>query len=264
MKKTRTILVPFNFSKTAKRALAYAVDYVGRDENLKILLAYISEDQNLDKLREAFKSTEEKHQTSLKHKIEWVSASGPLTETLMNIQKTKDIDLILMGTFGNQGVLDDDATNTSKLVGEADCPVLVVPFSYEEFRVKNIALVLGKEEIENTKVLDTLLDVSRKFNAKVHVITIENKPETYGYSEVDEKNENALQYYLENFYSEHVFIKNPDIVEGILTYVSEKEIDMISILPRNHTTKGESSEGQLTQMLTLHSNIPVLAIDKTI
>jgi hypothetical protein len=70
-----------------------------------------------------------------------------------------------------------------------------------------------------------------------------------------------IQYYLESFYSEHVFMKNPDIIKGILTYATEKNIDMITILPRNQTTNGQSSEGQLTQILTLHSNVPVLAIN---
>jgi hypothetical protein len=51
---------------------------------------------------------------------------------------------------------------------------------------------LGKEEIEDTQVLGRLLEVPRKFSAKVYVITIENKPEMYGYSEVDEKNENTI------------------------------------------------------------------------
>ncbi|MFT5738439.1 MAG: hypothetical protein ACJAWH_002021 [Maribacter sp.] len=190
-----------------------------------------------------------------------MSTSGPLTETLIKIQKTENIDLIIMGTFGNLGEWDDDATNTSKLIFEANCPVLVVPYSFKKIQIQHIGLVLGKEEIEDTHVLGKLLEVARKFNAKVYVITIENKPETYGYSEVDEKNENTIQYYLENFYSEHVFIKNPDIVKGILTYATEKNIDMITILPRNQTTNGQSSEGQLTQILTLHSNVPVLAIN---
>lgn len=261
MKKIRKILIPFNFSKTSKRALDYAVNYVNKDDNLKIILGYVSKDPNIDMLKEAFKSTEEKYHATLKHKIEWISISGALTESLINIQKTQDIDLIIMGTFGTLGDWDEEPTNTSQLVLEAHCPVLVVPYSFEKFRIKNIALVLGGDEIENTQVLGTLLEVARKFNAKVHVITIKNNSKTYGYSAVDEKNESAIQYYLENFYSEHVFIENPDIVEGILTFATEKGIDIISILPRNHSKNSAPSEGQLTQMLTLHSKIPVLVID---
>jgi hypothetical protein len=43
--------------------------------------------------------------------------------------------------------------------------------------------------------------------------------------------------------------------------VAEKEIDMIAILPRNHSKKGQPSEGKLTEVLTLKSSTPVLAID---
>ncbi|TXD83207.1 universal stress protein [Subsaximicrobium wynnwilliamsii] len=258
MKKISTILIPFDFSKISEDALEYAVKYVGNDENLKIMLGHISNDRHMDELKARFETVEKRHHDVLKNKIEWVSMRGELTEALIQIQKSEQIDLIIMGTSGGTSL---EPTNTSKLVLEADCPVLVVPSNLGEFRLKKIALVLGKEEIDDTEVLRTLLNVSQKFNAKVHVITIENRPETFGYSETDENNENKIQYFLENFYSEHVFIENPDVVDGILSYATQRDIDVITILPRNHTKKGQPSEGQLTELLTLHSPIPILAID---
>ena len=147
------------------------------------------------------------------------------------------------------------------MVLNSDYPVLVIPYDLEEFRLKNSALVLGKEEIENKESLAVQLDVARKFNALVHVVTIENAPESYGYSNIDAANENELAYYLENFYSEHTFIQNPDVVEGILSYVSNKNIDLITILPRNLAKKSAPSKGKLTQLLTIHSKFPILAID---
>ncbi len=168
--------------------------------------------------------------------------------------------MVIMGTSGAFDKNDPTLSNTSKLVLKTDCPVLVVPQEFKEFQVKNIALVLGKEEIDERQVLETLLKVSRKFNAKVHVLTIENTSEMYGYSAIDEKNENLLAYYLENFYSEHTFLENPDLVKGILTHATEKEMDMIAILPRNHARRDNPSEGRLTEMLTLKSKIPILAV----
>lgn len=258
MKKISTILIPFDFTEISLRALKYAAHYVGNDEHLKIVLAHVSNDDTLVDFRKAFKSSEKKYQKGLKNKIEWVSVSGELTDALIKLQKKEDIDLIIMGTSGGS---DLGPTNTSNLVLKADCPVLVVPSDFDEFRLKNIALVLGKEAIDDTGVLATLLDVARRFDAKVHVITIENRPETFGYSETDEKNENTIQYYLENFYSEHVFIENPNVLDGILNYATQRDIDVITILPRNHTKHSKPSEGQLTELLTLHSPIPILAID---
>jgi len=258
MKNTSKILVPFDFSETSKKALQYAIDYVGRDENLKILLAYISNDDNYDVLEEAFGSIKSKFGKNLKHEMQWVSFSGTLSNALLYIQKEEQVKLIIMGTSGDQG---DEESNTSHLVLKADCPVFVIPDTYKDFQLKNIALVLGGEEIEDNKTLATLLEVVRRVKAKVHVITIKNKDREYGYSEADEKNESKIQYYLENFYSEHTFIENPDIVAGILDYSASKDIDAIAILPRNHSTKNKPSKGQLTEVLVLQSDVPVLAID---
>lgn len=259
MSKISTILVPFNFSRTSKKALDYAANFVKDRKDMKILLAYISEDHNLEMLTEAFETTVNKY--NLKDRIEWLSTGGPLTEALIEIQKKEKVDLVMMGTFGTLNDEDTSLTNTAKMVLQSDCPVLVIPYGLDRFRLKNIALVLGKEEIENNESLAVLLDVARKFDALVHVVTIENTPESYGYSKIDAKNENTLAYYLENFYSEHTFIENPDVVEGILSFVSKKNIDLITILPRNHAKKSAPSKGRLTQLLTLHSKVPILAID---
>jgi len=258
MKNTSKILVPFDFSETSKKSLQYAIDYVGQDEHLKILLAYISNEDNYDVLEEAFGSIKSKFGKGLKHDIQWVSFSGTLSNALIYIQKEENVQLIIMGTDGDKG---DEESNTSHLVLKADCPVLVVPSNYEDFQIKNVALVLGSEEIEDNKTLETLLKVVRRFEAKVHVITIKNKEKEYGYSDIDENNEAKIQYYLENFYSEHTFIENTDIVEGILDYSKRKDIDAIAILPRNHSAQNKPSKGQLTEVLVLKSKIPVLTID---
>jgi len=261
MDKISTILVPFDFSKSAKRALEYAVAFVGRDDDVRIVLAHISGHGNFKLHPGNFTKLEEKYSRVLKNKLEWMIQGGSVTQALLDIQKTKKIDLVIMGTLGTNKDSNAEQTNTSKLALEADCPVLVVPNGHRDFQLKRIALVLGKEEIDDTEDLGALLEVARRFNAKVHVVTIKNRPESYGYSEEEEKNEKAIEYYLENFYSERVFIKNEDVVDGILTYASKCDLDLIAILPRNHTKHSEPSEGQLTHLLTLHSNVPVLAID---
>lgn len=261
MDKISTILIPFDFSESAKRALEYAVAFIGRNGDIKIILAYISGHSNFELLPENFTKLEEKYRPMLKNKLEWKIQGGSLTQSLLDIQKTRQIDLVIMGTLGSRMDGNSDETNTSKLVLAADCPVLVVPKGNIDFRMRCIALVLGKEEIDDTEALGILLKFARRFNAKVHVVTVKNRPGSYGYSEEEEKNENTVEYYLENFYAERVFINNKDVAKGILTYVSKNDIDLIAILPRNHAMHGEPSEGQLTRFLAVHSQVPVLAID---
>ncbi len=240
MDKISTILVPFDFSGASKNALEYTVAFVGSDSDVKIILAYLSGHCNFKLDPNNFKRIEKKYDSVLKTPLEWtIKDDGPLTQVLMDIQKTRDIDLIVMGTTGAKKKGDVEPTNTSQLVLAVDCSVLVVPHSHRKFHFKRIALVLGQQEIDDSKALGKLLHFARRFNAKVHVVTIAKPNDTFGYSEEEEKNENMVEHYLENFYEERVFIKNKDVVDGILTYTAKNSIDLIAILPGTHNNRNE-------------------------
>lgn len=262
MNKIKTILVPYDFTPISKQALDYTFDFIGVDQNIKILLAHITENNDTSAIEAAFKDVRENRKSTFRGAIEWVIRKGTLTEALLDIQKDETIDLIVMGTSGEGNKPGPVVNNTVNLTLEIDdCPVLAIPYRALEFSIKKIALVLGKEKIEDRSVLETLLRISRRFNAKVVVLTIQNEAGIYGYSESDEGNENLLAYYLEDFYSHHAFIENPNIVEGVANYVAQNDIDMIAILPRTHAAGNNRSKGLLTKELTTNSKVPVLAID---
>lgn len=259
MDKIATILVPFDFSKPARTALDYAVNYVGDSKDMHIKLLYVAPLKDAAALEADFEKLREGYGKRLRSPMTLEIGRDTLTHSILHAGKHHKAALIIMGTAG--AAESKSATHTSELVMEADCPVLVIPQEPREFQVKQIALVLGKDEIDDTNDLATLLDVARRFNARVHVLTIENEPGTYGYSKSEEKNEKLLEYYLESFYADHMFIKNKDVFQGISEYAAAKEIDMIAIFPRNHAKRSDPSEGRLTQILTLQSNTPILAID---
>jgi nucleotide-binding universal stress UspA family protein len=259
MDKIATILVPFDFSDASHRALDYAVNYAGNRANMHIIMLHVAPASLAEEANRKFKAVRAGYGPRLKPELSWEIREEALTESILRANRQHKADLIVMGTYGAKA--DEQHTHTSELVARANCPVLVIPGEPREFRVKNIALVLGRDEIETAEDLGILLDVARMFNARVHVLTIENEPGTYGYSQSEEKNEVLLDYYLEDFYADHVYIENKDVFEGISQYVEEKEIDIIAILPRNHSKTGEPSQGRLTEILTLRSRTPVLAID---
>ena len=259
----KKILVPFDFTEPAIAALDYALNFVGFERPIQVNAVYASTSTVNENDRNSAMENFAKVVASLNRRThlhpELIITEGDLVETVLTIRKNEKADLVIMGTLGDHSV-EENVTNTSKLVLEADCPVLTVPFGSETAIPKEIALVLGKEEIENPKILRLLLDVARTFNAKVHVLTI-YKESIYEENVVVETNEESLEYYLEHFYSEHNFEKNQDIEKGILEYIEEKNIDLLTILPRNHAQKTLPSEGRLTKLLTLHSSVPVLTLD---
>ena len=86
------------------------------------------------------------------------------------------------------------------------------------------------------------------------MITVEKRLATYSGSKKEEK---IINYYLENFYTERVFIQNEDVLDGILTYTCNHDIDLVTILSKSC----ESSKQDLTQLLALHSKVPVLVLN---
>lgn len=264
MKDITKLLVPFDISTTTESALQYAINFAGDDQQIEIFLIHVYEQPNSAPIQKELEdkiASIRKENPYFRGSITWILQSGDLIESILETQKQREIDLVIMGTKGAKE--ETTLTNTSRLVLEADCPVIAIPENYneKEFAVKKIALVLGQNEIDDASVLEVLLDVARRFRSEVHVLTICNEEGTYGYSEVDERNENTLEYYLENFYSHHIFQENADIEKGIFDYINEKEIDMLAILPRIHAKKDKPSEGRLTKLLTLHTEVPLLTID---
>ncbi|MDW5288659.1 universal stress protein [Formosa sp. PL04] len=258
MKKLFKILVPFDFTETAKNALNYVKNFVGNDADTEILLVYVNEsgDAKAEEKLNAIKSDLNEHCMST---VKALVVKGEFQASLLKVVLEEKSNIIFMGTsLVNHEKLN---TNTSTFVLAADCPVIVIPKDYEVFQIKKIALVIGEDLIHNSKLLEVLLGVARRFHAKVDVLTVKNGEAEYGYTKVDEKNENTISYYLEDFYSQHVFIDGPDIPKSIFKYAEEKEIDLISILPRNNEQGAISSKGALTKALSEVSKIPLLVID---
>lgn len=258
MKTMLKILVPFDFTETAENALSYVKKFVGYDEDTEIVFVYVDESEDTDAVNklEAVKADFESHAIS---KVRTLVVKGEFQSALLEVVKAEASDLVFIGT----GLINKDKliTNTSTFVLSADCPVIVIPKGYEEFQIKKIALVIGEDLIHNSKLLETLLIVARRFSAKVEVLTVKRGEAEYGYTTADEKNENVISYYLENFYSGHVFIDGPDIPKSIFKYAEDKNIDLISILPRNHEVGETSSKGALTKVLSEMSKVPLLVID---
>lgn len=259
----KNILIPFDFTEASISALEYTMNFVGPTRNINIEALYVSaiptSVSQVDTLNQDFSKVIASLNKKVMHSPILKAISGDVVDGILEYQRQVDADLIFMGTMGDK-ITDEAITNTSKLVLEANCPVISIPFGCPIKEPKDIALVLGGEEIDDKKVLRTLLDVARTFDSRVHALTI-YKESIYAEETVTESNENTLEYYLEHFYEEHAFSKNQDVEEGILDYINKKNIDLLAILPRNHTNMSSPSEGRLTKLLTLHSDIPVLTLD---
>ncbi len=252
MKKISNILIPFDFSVCAYRALDYALSFVGESE-IEIMLLQVP-----DEIERDYDNIIDTYSKQLINPIKWIFGKGNLTDIIITATKKEGAEIIIMGTHGLSDTKDN--THTAELVSKTKSTVLVIPDELQVDTIKNITLILGKDEIRDPHELEMLLFIARRFDANVNVLTIKNTPEVYGYSQADKKNETFLEHYLEHFYKNHIYIENKNIVNGVFNYTQNNECDIIAILPNDYTDKGQLSENMLTKELVLKSKLPVLAI----
>lgn len=254
--------MPADFSNVSDNALNYTGNLIRTDKSIKVTVLHSTKSEVNNRDREALEAKLQEicdqYSASIPN-CNYLIKPGDLNSAILSVQAEFDYDLIIMGTAGSVMEESEAATNTSKLVMEADCPVLVIPQETRDFKIRNMALALSDKEIDDSQSLGVLFDIARSFDAKVHVLTIQK--EEGKETAVTEENENVVEYYLEALDHHYTFPQNADIEKGIAEYVDTHEIDILAIMPRNHAKKSKPSEGRLTKLLTLHTQVPLLTID---
>jgi nucleotide-binding universal stress UspA family protein len=259
MSNIQKILVPLDFSNASKAALKYAANLCGEDASKEVMLLKVLTGEDQGDVKNKMEECQEIFSSISKAPCKWELKNGELIPELIKAQEEGSYDLIVMGTKGSQEEEEVAISNTSKLVLEADAPVLVIPESQDSFSINNVALALGRNEIDDSFALGILHNIARDYDAKIHVLTIE--PDEISQLVDQDNNESILEYYFETLDYRYSFPKNSDIEIGISEYVKDRKIDLLAILPRNHAKKSKPSEGRLTKLLTLHTEIPLLTID---
>lgn len=261
MSKIKKILIPVDFTPASENALRYASSFLKDDLTIELVLLHVPEEKPTEaersELEAGFHQLAKRVLSTIQLPYGFMIRSGPLVETITSVLAEVGADLIMIGTKGATSDLEDGSSNTADIVLDTNVPVLVIP-EKATFAMSHIALLLDKNEIDDFFVLGTLHTIARKFDAKVHVLTIhtdKNQRESHS------KNESTLEYYLETLDYHCAFPENTDIEKGIAEYVQDNQIDMVIILPRNHATKSTPSEGRLTKLLTLHTKVPLLTLD---
>ena len=263
MNRIRKVLIPTDFLPCARAAFRYAQQLASDDESFTLVVLHVPhrapDEAEQAAIQQRF--AQMKHSLSLRLQATslFLVREGDLVSTVLHAQQAQSADLIVMGTDGSEEEEDQAESRTARLVLEADCPVLVIPAGVKEFRMKQIALALDQNEVDDENSLGVVHDFARWFGAKVHLLTI--RQQTSPSPVQDQEAEKLLEYYLETLDYRHAFPEGTDIEQGIMDYTQKNDIDLLAILPNNHAQKTQPSEGRLTKLLALRTQIPLLTID---
>lgn len=271
----KTILVPTDFSDTADKARDYAVQ-LAQELGAQIILlntyhipysgASAGTLVNLDKV------ALEEAEKSMSNQIEYLNLNysnisfkslcvpGLLVDSVKRIGKNKEVDLIVMGTNGASGVVEDYlGSNTSEIIGSINIPIIVVPSKSTNNFPQRIVVANDLKESGEEQLLDALKEIVVKTAPEVEFLFIVNEE-----NQADKKIERlrAAQFD-ENFdtsYHPFHFRENENVDEGILEYIEGKNFDMLVLTAHQRGFWEGLFHKSVSKSLVKHATLPIMVL----
>jgi nucleotide-binding universal stress UspA family protein len=269
----KKIIVPIDFSKCSSNALKNAITIAQR-LNSELILCHsltspvgfaegagiadygfdeLQKDARHDLLELVKKSS---HLKELKYKI--VVEFGPLQD-LVNAQFTsEDKAMVVMGTHGAKGFLDEFmGTNAYNVIKHANCPVLVLPETSDITQMSKIALAGDYKSVTSPYLLHSIIDLAKAFYAHLSIVHIDHE-----HSMEHHQIEIAMgmeKYFKHGSHSFH-FRQDVDIEEGLISFVKEEKVHLLAMISRHKSFIDRLTKRSETKSLAMHIPMPIMVL----
>ena len=277
----KRILIPTDFSITARNAITYATElYKELNCEFYLLNAFqisgYSVDSPLDPdpLDFAFQSAYNKsskaseellesirfHPENPRHRFETISTYNSLLHAIKTTIAKKDIDLVVMGTKGITGteslIFGTNAINIME--GVTSCPVLAIPGEYGFEPPREIVFPTDFKANFKRRELNYLLELASLHGAAIRVLHIKKKAEL---NREQKSNKELLEAILDNALHSFHNLEDNKVHRGIGAFVKSRDSNMIAFINRKHNVFDHLLSRPLIKELGYHYKIPILALN---
>lgn len=275
----KNILLPTDFSESAKHALQFAHAFLPSTANLKVLHTYRPEiDANYAYLGKSSEGFFKERERQLEEFIENASPSKlENRETALQINKEvaigfptdviveaskEGVDLIIMGSRGMTNTFDRTFGSVASHVAQkAHCPVLIIPKNAEFTGFKDILYASHHQSVK-THLLQKAIDFARPFNAKLHFIHVQ---ETKANPNLNVKLEDDLFRFLfekgtPGFEFNLASIDADSTSEGLNQYIAENNIGLAFLVTHHRNFWEQLFHASVTKAMAIHTSIPMLIL----
>ena len=269
----KTVLVPTDFSENALNAFRYALEMAGSDKEFILMNAYHTPNAGtggmLVSINDMLKEESEKDMKALLKliaqefgndlNVRGKSIYGELIEAIENITKSEKIDMVVMGTQGASGLKQAlVGSNTEKAIREASVPVIAVPEKGKYDGYDDIVFATDMKEISDAKVMESMVEIARKFKAKIYVLYVIKEGTEANVD--DDISRLKLDSYFEGIEHSYHVVFNNDVETGISEFIEEVNADLLAMIPRKVSFFDRLFKKSITKQCVYHTNVPLLAI----
>jgi len=191
--------------------------------------------------------------------------TGKIYDEIVEAARSMNTSLIIMGTMGAIGIKKKIlGSNASRVVREADCPVITIKGKDHRPGIKHILLPLDLTKETKEKV-DKAIELAQMFGSIIHVVTIVESDDEYIMNKLNRQMNQVQEFISEsNITCTHEFVSGKDVVEEILKTARKMEADLIMIMTQQEVGFTDLFISSAAQEIINNSEIPVLSIRPTI
>lgn len=275
--KTKKIVVPYDFSKTAENAVEYAA-FIAAYSKGELILAFVQKKNELlniilpalnikkpntiDELLSE-KLSQEAQRIAKKYnvKVTPVYSSGSITTEIINICNEHNANLIVMGTQGGDSINDFFmGSNTYRTLTKSDLPILTIRTGPSKKGFSNIVLPIDLSFHTRQKV-NVGIQLTKLFAGHLHVIGL--------YNEAEKADKYKLDVYLKqiekeclkrNVSASYQIAITENKVKRTLLFSKKVNADIIISMTDQDTEFKSALLGNYIHQLINNSKIPVLCL----
>jgi nucleotide-binding universal stress UspA family protein len=271
-----SLLVPTDFSETAKNAGIYAVS-LAEDLGIQKIILYnayqapISADPSMpavqlfdiDVLKKTSKDSLQQFRSVLQATckkpmlFETRSEFQLLTSGVEQLCKEEQIDAIVMGITGGSKVEEAlMGSNTISVAKHVTIPVFIIPKGAQYKPIRQVVLACDFRKVVDTMPVTAIKNILDGTKANLHILNVSEKP-----TKPNEEFESLLlQTLFEGYQPEYHFIHDTHFAEAINHFADTNAIDLIITIPKKHGLFEGLFRKSHTKSLAFHSHVPLMVI----
>jgi nucleotide-binding universal stress UspA family protein len=258
----KDIIIPVDFSETSLNAARYAAAMLsGKPDTHVILYNMFTDENESDTAGQYLESLKtEMLQKGVANNIECVKEYGEdLIDCLGRLAYQKNAELIVMGINEKEEWKQlFTRSNTIKMAEQNVCPVMIIPPAARYEGIKNIALTSDFKEVETTVPVLAIKTILEMFNASLHIVNVDNE-HYVALTEEYLAERGKMQKLFAEFNPEFYFIGMNDFYEAVEQFSKDRNIDLLIVIPKNHSFVENLFSTSHTKKLAYHSSVPLLA-----
>ncbi|MEI6408668.1 MAG: universal stress protein [Bacteroidota bacterium] len=281
MKNIKNILVPTDFSVTARNAFHYAMrlaekldatitvvhvkEYIlPADEVLLSPTSSIDISRMNDDAMSEFISERDGHQGGVsvmtQTKVHTKIIEGNPVRCIVDLSEEDNTDLIVIGSTGLQDFMSKIIGTTSlEVANQAHCPVIIIPRDAIWRRIDQLMYASNYDSITPEMILE-INDFAHTLDASIHFVHVdEHVPENIG-EVANDKAEVAVPLAGTNQTYEIHTIQGVDKIAGLKQYAGVHNIDLMAFAGKHRSFWHNLMYKSVIENIALSTEIPIMVI----